>query len=237
MKYEWRKEEKDIYLPKQKPTLVNVPKSKYFCIKGKGNPNNKDFSERIEVLYTLSYTVRMMPRNGYTPDGYFEYTVYPLEGLWDLTEEGRKSKTLLKDELLYTIMIKQPDFVTNELFMKAFEIASTKKPNKLLKEVYLDEIEDGLSVQMLHIGDYDSEPETFEKMKEFIKANNLEIKTLVHREIYLSDARRVDRDKLKTVLRYRVRREKFFIGINNDTVYNELENMVKKEKGKVKTLL
>ena len=209
MKYEWRKEEKDIYLPKQKPTLVNVPKSKYFCIKGKGNPNNKDFSERIEVLYTLSYTVRMMPRNGYTPDGYFEYTVYPLEGLWDLTEEGRKSKTLLKDELLYTIMIKQPDFVTNELFMKAFEIASTKKPNKLLKEVYLDEIEDGLSVQMLHIGDYDSEPETFEKMKEFIKANNLEIKTLVHREIYLSDARRVDRDKFKTVLRYRVRREKY----------------------------
>ena len=209
MKYEWRKEEKDIYLPKQKPTLVIVPKSKYFCIKGKGNPNNKDFSERIEVLYTLSYTVRMMPRNGYTPDGYFEYTVYPLEGLWDLTEEGRKSKTLLKDELLYTIMIKQPDFVTNELFMKAFEIASTKKPNKLLKEVYLDEIEDGLSVQMLHIGDYDSEPETFEKMKEFIKANNLEIKTLVHREIYLSDARRVDRDKLKTVLRYRVRREKY----------------------------
>lgn len=209
MKYEWRKEEKDIYLPKQKPTLVNVPKSKYFCIKGKGNPNNKDFSERIEVLYTLSYTVRMMPRNGYTPDGYFEYTVYPLEGLWDLTEEGRKSKTLLKDELLYTIMIKQPDFVTNELFMKAFEIASTKKPNKLLKEVYLDEIEDGLSVQMLHIGDYDSEPETFEKMKEFIKANNLEIKTLVHREIYLSAARRVDRDKLKTVLRYRVRREKY----------------------------
>ncbi len=209
MKYEWRKEEKDIYLPKQKPTLVNVPKSKYFCIKGKGNPNNKDFSERIEVLYTLSYTVRMMPRNGYTPDGYFEYTVYPLEGLWDLTEEGRKSKTLLKDELLYTIMIKQPDFVTNELFMKAFEIASTKKPNKLLKEFYLYEIEDGLSVQMLHIGDYDSEPETFEKMKEFIKANNLEIKTLVHREIYLSDARRVDRDKLKTVLRYRVRREKY----------------------------
>lgn len=208
MKYEWRKEEKDMYLPKQKPTLVSVPKSKYFCIKGKGNPNNEDFSKRIEVLYTLSYTVRMMPRNGYTPDGYFEYTVYPLEGLWDLTEEGRKSKTLLKDELIYTIMIKQPDFVTTEVFQKAFEIANKKKPNQLLKEVYLDEIEGGLSVQMLHIGDYDSEPETFEKMKEFIKTNNLEIKTLVHREIYLSDARRVDKDKLKTVLRYRVKEKK-----------------------------
>lgn len=106
MKYEWKKEEKEIHLSKQEPTLVNVPKSKYFCIKGKGNPNNEDFAKRVEALYTLSYAVRMMPKNGYTPDGYFEYTVYPLEGLWDLTEEGRKSETLNKDELLYTIIIK-----------------------------------------------------------------------------------------------------------------------------------
>ena len=205
MKYEWRKEEKEIYLPKEKPTLVSVPKSKYFCIKGEGNPNNEDFAKRIEALYTLSYAVRMMPRNGFTPVGYFEYTVYPLEGLWDLTEKGRKSDTLIKDELIYTIMIKQPDFVTEEVVNKAFTIASNKKDNPLLKEVYFDEIEDGLSVQMLHVGTYDNEPETFKKMKEFISENNLEIKTLVHREIYLSDARRVDKDKLKTVLRYQVK--------------------------------
>ena len=205
MKYEWRKEEKEIYLPKEKPTLINIPKSKYFCIKGRGNPNNEDFSKRIEALYTLSYAVRMMPKNGFTPIGYFEYTVYPIEGLWDLTEEGRKSDILNKAELIYTIMIKQPDFVTEEVVNKAFEIVNKKKSNPLLNEVYFNEIEDGLSVQMLHIGDYDSEPETFKKMKEFINDNNLEIKTLVHREIYLSDARRVDRDKLKTVLRYQVR--------------------------------
>lgn len=204
MKYEWKKQEKEIYQPKENPAIVNVPKSKYFCIKGMGNPNNTDFSNRIEVLYSISYAVRMMPKNGFTPDGYFEYTVYPLEGLWDLTEEGKKSESLLKDELLYTLMIKQPDFVSNNIFKKALEIAKRKKPNKLLDEVYLDEIEDGLSVQTLHIGTYDDEPKSFNKMKEFIKENDLKIKTLIHREIYLSDARKTEKAKLRTILRYRI---------------------------------
>jgi len=180
---------------------------KFFCIKGKGNPNGNDFAERIGTLYSLAYAVRMMPKNGFTPEGYFEYTVYPLEGLWDLTEEGRKSEVFNKDELLYTIMIRQPDFVNEKVVEKAFEIANKKKQNPLLKEVYFDEIEDGLAVQMLHLGSYDTEPESFNKMKEFIKDNGLKIKTLVHREIYLSDARKVDKDKLKTVLRYSVLKE------------------------------
>lgn len=80
MKYEWGKKEKDIYLPKNKPMLIKVPKVKYFCIQGKGNPNQQDFQNRIGTLYALSYTIRMMPKNGYTPEGYYEYTVYPLEG-------------------------------------------------------------------------------------------------------------------------------------------------------------
>lgn len=204
LKYEWKKEEKEFYLPKEKPTLVNVPKAKYFCIKGKGNPNGEDFSNRIAVLYSLAYSVRMMPKNGFTPDGYFEYTVYPLEGLWDITEEGKKSETLNKDELLYTIMIKQPDFVNEKVVRNAFEIANKKKPTQLLEEAYFDEIEDGLAVQILHIGSYDTEPESFNKMKDFINENNLKIKSLAHREIYLSDARKIERDKLKTVLRYMV---------------------------------
>lgn len=80
MKFEWRKKEKDLYIPKQKPELVTVPKQKFLMIQGKGNPNHEEFAERVGVLYSLAYAIRMMPRNGYTPEGYFEYTVYPLEG-------------------------------------------------------------------------------------------------------------------------------------------------------------
>ncbi|HEY8395491.1 MAG TPA: GyrI-like domain-containing protein [Bacilli bacterium] len=207
MKYEWRKEEKHLYLPKESPELVEVPKAKFICIKGEGNPNKEDFKNRVEVLYSLAYAIRMMPKNGYTPKGYFEYTVYPLEGLWDFTEEGRKKETLDKDQLLYTIMIKQPDFVNAEVFEKALNIAKKKKPNPLLDEAYFTEMEDGLSVQILHIGSYDDEARSFQKMREFIEKNNLEIRTLVHREIYMSDPRKTREEDLKTVLRYRVSRK------------------------------
>jgi len=208
MKYEWRKEEKQIYSLKRKPILIKIPKFKYFCIKGKGNPNGEDFSNRIGVLYSLAYAVRMMPRNGFNPVGYFEYTVYPLEGTWDLTAKGRSSDKLDKEELIYTIMIRQPDFVDDEVVKKAFELVSKKKPNPLLKEAYFDEIEDGDSVQMMHLGSYDKEKESFDIMKKFIDTNSLKIKTLVHREIYLSDFRRTAPEKLKTILRYKVEKKK-----------------------------
>lgn len=205
MKYEWRKKEKELYLPKTQPVLVTVPEQKFFMISGKGDPNKEEYSEKVGVLYSLAYAVRMMPKNGYTPDGYFEYTVYPLEGIWDLTEKGRKSPTLIKDELLYTIMIRQPDFVTEEVVEKAFEIARKKKPHPFLDEVTFGTMEDGLSVQMMHIGPYDDEAGSFAQMKKFIAENNLEIRTLVHREIYISDPRKTEPSKLKTVLRYKVR--------------------------------
>jgi len=204
MKYEWKKQEKDLYLPKEKPVLITVPRHKFFMIGGKGDPNSEDFAERVEVLYSLAYAVRMMPKQGYTPDGYFEYTVYPLEGIWDLTEEGRRSSTLLKDELVYKIMIRQPDFVTQEVADRAFEIVRKKKPHPLLDDVTFESMEDGLSVQMMHIGSYDDEARSFDQMKAFIEENNLEIKSLVHREIYISDPRKTEKSKLKTVLRYRV---------------------------------
>jgi len=204
MKFEWKKQEKNLYLPKEKPDLITVPQQKFFMISGKGNPNDEEFSEKIGILYSLAYAVRMMPKQGYTPDGYYEYTVYPLEGIWDLTEEGKQSKTLNKDELLYTIMIRQPDFVTQEIVNKAFENVRKKKNHPLLDDVTFETMEDGLSVQMMHIGSYDDEPQSFEQMKKFIKENNLEITTLRHREIYLSDARKTEKSKLKTVLRYMV---------------------------------
>jgi hypothetical protein len=182
VKHEWRKHEKNLYIPKQKAELITVPEQKFLMISGKGNPNDEDFSERIKVLYSLAYAIRMMPKQGYIPEGYFEYTVYPLEGLWDLTDEGRKLDKLDKDELLYTIMIRQPDFVIKEVVDKAFDNVRKKKPHPLLDEA-----------------------ESFEIMKEFITDHNLEIVTLKHREIYLSDARKVELEKLKTVLRYMVR--------------------------------
>lgn len=202
MKYEWRKEEKELYIPKNIPTLIEIPKQSFFTIEGIGNPNTKEFQERIEVLYSLSYAVRMMPKNGFTPEGYFEYTVYPLEGVWDLTDKGRTLDTLDKDELVYKIMIRQPDFVDNEVVEKAFEIAKRKNPTLLLDKVRFEEIEDGLCVQMLHIGSFDDEPKSFELMKKFIEENNYTRRVLTHKEIYLSDFRKVEKDKLKTVLRY-----------------------------------
>lgn len=205
MKYEWKKEEKQLYSPKPIPELITVPKQKFFTLKGQGNPNSDSFAEKIGVLYSLAYAVKMMPKQGYIPDGYFEYTVYPLEGLWDLTEEGRKSEILNKNEFLYTIMIRQPDFVVPDVVEKAFETVGKKKPHPLLDEVIFETLEDGLSVQMLHLGPYDNEPQSFKLMNEFVANHNLEKRMLVHREIYLSDARQVQPEKLKTVLRYMVK--------------------------------
>lgn len=207
MKHEWRKHEKKLYIPKQKPELISVPEHKFIMVEGQGNPNSDEFSERIKVLYSLAYAIRMMPKQGFIPEDYFEYTVYPLEGLWDLTEKGRKLDALDKDELLYTIMIRQPDFVTKQVVEKAIEIVRKKEPHPLLDKVLFGTIEDGLSVQILHIGPYDTEAQSFELMKKFIEENALEIKTLRHREIYLSDARKVEPAKYKTVLRYMVKSE------------------------------
>lgn len=206
MKHEYRKHEKELYGTKAKPAILDVPKQKYICIKGEGNPNGEDFKNRVEALYSLAYTIRMSHKNGFAPDDYFEYTVYPLEGLWD--KKNYDSDELHLDDLVYTIMIRQPEFVDEAMFNKAMEVARNKKRNELLSEVYFDEMTDGLSVQMLHIGSFAKENETFSVMQEFIENNDLRIKTLVHREIYLSDPRKVSGDRLKTLLRYRVERNK-----------------------------
>lgn len=208
MKREWKKHEKEIYQPKTEPQLLEIGRQKYFCIKGKGNPNDADFSERVGVLYSLAYAVKMMPKKEETPDGYYDYTIYPLEGVWDLSEEGAAlygdTGKLSKDELMYTIMIRQPDFVTEEVADKAFGIVKQKKPHPLLQEAFFEEIEDGLSVQILHNGSFDSEPESFRRMTDFIKENHHERRSMAHREIYLTDARKTEKDKLKTILRYRI---------------------------------
>lgn len=200
------KKEKEYYIPKQKPQLIEIPEFNFFTIKGRGNPNSEEFSEAIGVLYSLAYTVRMMHKSDNIPEGYFEYTVYPLEGLWDLTEKGRGLEYLDKNELIYTLMIRQPSFVNDEVFNRAMEKVKRKKPHRLLDKVKFESIKDSLSVQMLHIGSYDDEPITFEIMQKFCDENNLRLRTKVHREIYLSDFRKTEPEKLKTVLRYKVER-------------------------------
>jgi len=208
MKYEWKKREKALYLPNETPQIVTVPKQKFLMIKGQGNPNSPSFSEKIEVLYALSYAIKMLPKQGYMPNGYFEYTVYPLEGVWAQLKGEQAENEMHKEELLYRLMMRQPEFVTEEIAQIAFENVRKKKPHLDLKEVFFKEMEDGLAVQLLHIGDYDNEPISFEKMKSFIEINNLQRIGGDHREIYLSDARRVIRSKLKTVLRYQVARKR-----------------------------
>jgi hypothetical protein len=206
MKYEWKKQDKLLYLPKNQPEVITIPEMKFFALEGKGNPNSESFSEAVSVLYSLSYVIKMMPKKGVTPEGYFEYAVFPLEGVWDLAEEAKGLDYLDKDSLIYTIMIRQPDFVTDELAKSVMEITKKKKPHPLLDNVKFESITEGLCVQMLHLGSYNSETVSFSKMEEFCKTNYLRRLSKIHREIYISDPRKTTADKLKTVLRIKVER-------------------------------
>ena len=169
-KHEWRKKEKQFYQPKKKPEVVAIPAFKFAVLAGEGNPNSPFFAECITALYSVSYAVKMTPKKMETPPiGYFDYTVYPLEGVWDLNEEARAKYdgTFNKDDLVFNIMIRQPDFVTQEFFQEMLELTQKKKPNPLLKDLRFEEIKEGKCVQMLHIGPYDDEPASFEIMERF----------------------------------------------------------------------
>ena len=155
----------------------------------------------------MAYAIKTMPKKGIVPEGYFDYTVFPLEAIWDKGEKSKYSDILIKEDLVYTMMIRQPDFVTQGLLDKAINIVKKKKAHNLLEKIRFESINEGLCVQMLHVGSYDNEPESFDIMSEFCKRNNLIRKSNVHREIYISDARKVSPDSLKTVLRFEVKRE------------------------------
>ncbi|WP_405114530.1 GyrI-like domain-containing protein [Paenibacillus sp. FSL K6-1217] len=207
MKFEWRKQDKALYLPPAEPGLIQVPAFPYFTLRGEGNPNGSAFAEAVAALYSLSYAVKMLPRRGPVPEGYYDYTIFPLEGVWDLSETGRRLAALDKDELVYTIMIRQPDFVTPELAAEVLEQVKRSKPHPLLDKAVFTRFEDGLSVQMLHIGPYDDEPHSFARMEQFCAAQGLLRESHLHREIYISDARRVRPENLRTVLRFKAARQ------------------------------
>lgn len=204
--HEWRKAEKTFYLPKGRPEVVTLPRFGFFTIRGKGNPNDEFFAEYIGVLYALSYAVKMSPKQGAAPAGYFEYTVYPLEGVWDLDDEGRKNYNgkVDKNSLVFNLMIRQPDFVSADLAQEIIDRTKKKKPHRLLDSVRFESMEEGRCVQMLHSGSYDDEPGSFKSMEEFAATQGLRRRFLTHREIYLTDARKTESAKLRTVLRFQV---------------------------------
>lgn len=213
MKHEWRKKEKNIYIPKVVPSIIDIQSMKYFTIEGVGNPNSDNFSEDIRTLYSIPYGVRMAPKAGMTIENYFEYTVYPLEGLWDLSTKGIELYNLgipiteLKDYLTYKLMIRQPDFVNEEIFETFKNLTFKKTNNKKIFETKFEKIEEGLSCQMLHLGSYDNEHNSFKEMEKYIKENGYERISKVHKEIYITDARKVVEEKLKTTLRFKIRRK------------------------------
>lgn len=145
-----------------------------------------------------------MPKKGITPEGYFEYTVFPLEGHWDLDEEGRGLNYLDKDHFVYKLMIRQPDFVTEYLFQYALKSVKQKKTSINLDNVQFESISEGLCVQSMHVGSYEDEPKKFELMEQFCSQNNLKRAEKTHKEIYISDFRKTPPEKLKTVLRFKV---------------------------------
>jgi len=149
----------------------------------------------------------MSPKQGFAPASYEEYAVFPLEGVWDIDDEAKKNYngTLDKNTLVFNLMMRQPNFVTPDFAAEAIARTKKKKPHELLDKVKFETIEEGRCVQMLHDGSYDSEPASFAKMKEFADSTNLVRISMLHREIYLSDARKTASEKLKTVLRFCVK--------------------------------
>jgi len=206
MKTEWKKDEKSLYVPKDKPELVKVPPLNFFVIEGRGNPNGPAFSEDVGVLYSLAYGVKMSPKAGIAPAGYAEYTVYPLEGVWDIAEEAKKDfrTSLDKNSLVYLLAIRQPDFVTEEFAAMIVDRARKKNPSPLFDKVRFERFEEGQCVQMLHLGSYDDEPASFARMEAFAAAQGLVRLSRRHRELYLSDPKRTAPEKLKTTLRFQV---------------------------------
>lgn len=198
-KVEWRKSFKELYLPKSKPTIINIEPLKYITIEYQGNPNDEEFSLVMEAIYGLSYAVKMKSKK---LENYYEYTVFPLEGIWDLVDYTKNSSD--KDNYQAKIMIRQPDFLDEELFEAYKELTYAKSNNKYVLNAKLEVIEEGLNIQMLHLGSYDSEVISFSKMQEYCDENGYERIDLRHKEIYLSNPNKVSADKLKTVLRFKV---------------------------------
>lgn len=206
MAFDFKKEYKEFYLPPSTPAVVDVPGANYIAVRGKGDPNadGSEYKASIELLYAIAFTIKMSKLGDRRIEGYFDYVVSPLEGLW--WSDSGEVDYARKDDFNFISMIRLPDFVSKEDFDWAVETASRKKKRDFSKVEFFH-YEEGRCVQCMHIGPYDMEPETIGRIKSYAALKGL-TPTLggfrKHHEIYLSDPRRTASDRLRTVIRFPV---------------------------------
>ena len=210
MAFDYKKEYKEFYMPKNKPSIVEIPKMNYIAVRGKGNPNDEEgeYKKTIGLLYGIAFTIKMSYKGTYKIDGYFEYVVPPLEGFW--WQDGRVGIDYnQKEELNFISIIRLPDFVTKKDFDWAIEEATKKKKQDFSKVEFLT-YDEGICVQCMHVGSYDNEPATVELMHKYMEENGYVLDITdkrFHHEIYLSDPRKCDENKLKTVIRHPIKKK------------------------------
>lgn len=214
MAFDFKKEYKEFYMPARKPTIVDVPEMNYIAVRGEGDPNIEDgeYKQSIGLLYGIAFTIKMSKKGDHKIDGYFDYVVPPLEGFWwqdgvDGIDYGHK------ENYRWISVIRLPDFVTKKDFDWAVAEATEKKKADFSKVEFFT-YKEGLSVQCMHVGSYDDEPATVKLMDDYMKEQGYVLDITdpyiegarYHHEIYLSDARKVAPDKLKTVIRHPIRK-------------------------------
>ncbi|MGN1399458.1 MAG: GyrI-like domain-containing protein [Erysipelotrichaceae bacterium] len=210
MAFDFKKEYKEFYMPKNKPNIVNVSKMNYLAVRGKGNPNDEegDYKKTIGLLYGIAYTLKMSYKSDHQIDGFFEYVVPPLEGFW--WQEGLCGSIYYndKDSMHFISVIRLPDFVTKQDFDWAVSEATQKKKQDFSRVEFLT-YDEGLCVQCMHIGSFDDEPATIEAMHKYAEELGYQLDisdTRYHHEIYLSDPRKCEISKLKTVVRHPIKK-------------------------------
>ena len=209
MAFDYKKEFKEFYLPPKKPQLVHIPKMQFVAVRGKGNPNDEEgeYKNALAVQSAMSYTLKMSKMGDHRMEGYFDFVVPPLEGLW--RQDGVTGVDVgRKEDFRWISMIRLPDFVTEAEFAWAVREAERKKKEDFSKAEFF-RYDEGLCVQCMHFGPFDDEPETVRLMHRFMEEQGFSLDISEHRlhhEIYLSDARKTAPEKRRTVLRHPIRR-------------------------------
>ena len=206
---DYKKIEKQYYKPKEKPEIINIPTMRFIYVDGFGNPGDPqgEYVDAISAIYTIAYTIKMNLKKQNDIKGYHDYVVFPLEGLWEI-KDYKGYDISLKDQFIWKAMMRVPDFVTKEVF-ETYKMLASKKKNKDFSKVKYMTFEEGLVVQMLHIGSYDQEIQSVKLMNAYIKEEGyIEDfgQSRKHHEIYLSDPRKTKADKLKTIIRHPIKK-------------------------------